>query len=299
MQETKIKWGIIGCGNIAAKFAQDLILVKNAELTAVASRSIEKATTFAQNHNSKRAYGSYEALLKDTEIDIVYIATPHISHAALSIKSMKFGKNVLCEKPLALNKNEALEIIKTAKETNRFFMEALWTRFNPVFIEVLKRIQNNEIGEVKYINADFSFKSNHSLDSRVYNLELGGGSILDIGIYLAFLTYSILGNPKNILASSIFHEDTKCDIQTSMIFEYSQAQAILYSGFSSNSGMTSKISGSEGEIHIHKRWHHADSFSIVKNEIEEKIIIEKTGIGYTHEILECHKNIRSDRKRHV
>jgi predicted dehydrogenase len=295
MNTSKIKWGIIGCGNIAAKFAQDLALIKNAELTAVASRSIEKAKTFAQNNNSKKAYGSYDTLLKDTEVDIIYIATPHISHATLSIKSMRAGKHVLCEKPLAIHKNDALEIMKTSKETNCFFMEALWTRFNPVFVEVLKRIKNNEIGDVKYINADFSFKSNHELESRVFNLELGGGSLLDIGIYPAFLTYSILGLPKNILASSLFNDTTKCDIQTSMIFEYSQAQAILYSGFTSNSEMTSKISGTEGEIHIHSRWHHADSFSIVKNEIEEKIIIKRTGIGYTYEILECHKCLKSNK----
>ena len=291
MNRSKIKWGIIGCGNIAAKFAQDLALVQDAELTAVASRSIEKATTFAQNNNSKKAFGSYDALLEDPEVDIVYIATPHISHAALSIKSMQSGKHVLCEKPLAINKNDALEIIKISKDTNRFFMEALWTRFNPVFVEVLKRIQNNEIGEVKYINADFAFKSEHSLDSRVFNLELGGGSLLDIGIYPVFLAYTILGTPEKINATSLFKKETGADIQTSMLFNYNNASAILYSGFTSDSDMTARISGTEGQIYIHDRWHHPDSFSIIKNGNEEKIILEKTGIGYTHEILECQECI--------
>ena len=201
MSTTKIKWGIVGCGSIANTFANDLLLIESAELTAVASRNINKATKFGRNHTAKKVYGSYEQLFKDEEIDIVYIATPHISHAELSISAMNNGKHVLCEKPLGLNVNEARRMVETSKRTNRFFMEALWTRFNPVFIEVLKRIEIGEIGQVNYINADFAFKSNHSLESRIYNLALGGGSILDIGIYPVFLAYALLGNPQKITAS--------------------------------------------------------------------------------------------------
>lgn len=285
---SKINWGIIGCGNIAGKFASDLNLIENATLSAVASRSIEKAEQFATNHNVKKAYGSYNELFNDNTIDIVYIATPHISHAELSIAAMQHGKHVLCEKPLALNKAEAEKIINVSKETNCFFMEALWTRFNPVFAEVLRRIKQGEIGDVNYINADFAFKSNHDLNSRVFNLELGGGSILDIGIYPIFLAYSVLGIPNEILAKTIFHEKMGSDIQTSMIFDYQSAQAVLYSGFTSNSDMTARISGTEGRIHINDRWHHSDDFTIIKGENKETIHLSRQGMGYSHEIIECH-----------
>ncbi|MCF6297927.1 MAG: Gfo/Idh/MocA family oxidoreductase [Flavobacteriaceae bacterium] len=290
----KIKWGIIGCGNIANKFASDLALIDDAELTAVASRSMEKANEFAQKYNSEKAYNSYDALFLDANVDIVYIATPHISHAELSIKAMEHGKHVLCEKPLALNKKEAVAIFETSKRTNRFFMEALWTRFNPSLIAIKKLIDDGEIGEIKFINVDFSFKTDKSLDSRVLNIDLGGGTILDIGIYPAFLVYLLLGVPKEILAKSIFHDTTKCDIQTSIIFHYDTAQAIIYSGFVSKSDLVARISGTSGQIHLHKPWFVAQGYTLIKNDNEQVFNLSTTGIGFSHEIIECHNCLRAN-----
>ncbi len=291
----KIKWGIVGCGNIANKFASDLALIDDAELVAVASRSMDKASEFGQQHDSEKAYDSYDDLFLDTNIDIIYIATPHTSHAALSIKAMEHDKHVLCEKPLALNKKEATAMIETSKRTNKFFMEGLWTRFNPSLIAIKERIDNGEIGDVKFINVDFSFKTDKSLDSRVLDLNLGGGTILDIGIYPAFLVYLLLGVPKEILAKSIFHKVTKCDMQTSMIFHYETAQAIMYSGFASKSDLIARISGAEGEIHLHNPWLVAQSYSILKNDKEQLFELPTTGLGFSHEIIECHNCLRADR----
>ena len=290
-RNNKIKWGIIGCGNIANKFCQDLALIENAVIRGVASRNIEKSQNFAQKHNAEFAYGSYTELFQDVDIDIVYIATPHISHALLSMQAMKSGKHVLCEKPLSINAREAQSIFEVSKKTQKFFMEALWTRFNPNFRDIKNRIENKELGQIKYINADFSFKSDKPLDSRVMNLELGGGTILDIGIYPAFLSYVLLGKPNKILATSILHPKTKCDIQTSMIFEYDSAQAILYSGFASKSELSARISGDQGQIHIHDPWHAAQSFNIIKDDKIEKINTPTNGMGFTYEIEECHKCI--------
>ena len=293
-QLKKIKWGIIGCGNIANKFASDLALIEDAELFAVASRSEKRAREFQLKHHANKSYSNYEELLADEDIDIVYIATPHISHAKWSIKAMEQGKHVLCEKPVALNKKETSDILETSKRTNRFFMEALWTRFNPSFVAIKKLIDEGVIGNVKYINADFSFKADKPLDGRVLNLELGGGAILDIGIYPAFLTYSLLGIPDEILAKSIFHKVTKCDMQTSMIFHYPNAQAVLYSSFASKSAMTAKISGTEGQIHIPNPWHVPQGFTLIKNDHEKYFDLPTTGIGFSHEILECHQCIRDN-----
>ena len=291
----KVKWGIIGCGSIAHKFASDLALIDDAELTAVASRALDKAKAFAQTHQSTKAYGSYEELFLDSDIDIVYIATPHNSHAALSIKAMDSGLHVLCEKPLAINKNEVTKMIETSRRTKKFFMEALWTRFNPNIVAIKKHIDNGEIGQVKYINADFTFKLDKPLDSRTLNLELGGGTILDIGIYPAFLSYILLGKPNEILAKSNFHEVTKCDIQTSMIFHYKEAQAILYSGFISESDKIARISGTDGQIYIHDTWHVAQGYTLVKNGQKEKFNLPTIGIGFSHEIIECHSCIRENK----
>ena len=291
----KIKWGIVGCGGIANKFASDLALIEDAELTAVASRSSEKAAEFAQRHNSIKAYSNYDALFSDTDVDIVYIATPHTSHAELSIKAMEHGKHVLCEKPLALNKKEATAMIETSQRTHRFFMEALWTRFNPGLVTAKKQIDNGEIGSIKYIHADFSFKSTAPLDSRVMDLELGGGAILDIGIYPAFLAYLFLGLPKEILAKTIFHKDAKCDIQTSMIFHYDEAQAVLYCSFTSNSKKTALISGSDGQIYLHNSWHSAQGYTLIKDDQEQIVDLPTLGVGFTHEIIECHHCLNTNK----
>jgi predicted dehydrogenase len=284
----KIKWGIIGCGKIAHKFVGDLALIDDAVLTAVASRSIEKADEFAQKHMAKKAFGSYDELFLDPEVDIVYIATPHHLHAELSIKAMENNKHVLCEKPLSINHKEAISIVETSKRTKRFFMEALWTRFNPSFVEVKKRIDDGEIGEIKYINADFAFRSEFSTEDRTLDINLGGGALLDIGIYPAFLAYIMLGVPKEIVAKSIFHKTTSSDVQTSMIFQYDEAQAILYSSFESQSDMVARISGTKGQIYLNDRWHHADGYTLIKNDQAEKFDLRVMGNGYTYEIIECH-----------
>ncbi|RUA11805.1 MAG: gfo/Idh/MocA family oxidoreductase [Flavobacteriia bacterium] len=292
----KIKWGIIGCGNIAGKFARDLALVTEAELTAVASRNKEKAKQFKIDHQAKKHYGNYNELLADPDIDIIYIATPHVSHAKWSILAMEQGKHVLCEKPLSINKKEAEEIIAASKRTGKFFMEALWTRFNPTFIAVKELIEKGDLGAIKYIQADFTFKSDKPLESRVLDLALGGGTILDIGIYPAFLSYSLMGIPEKILAGAVFHKITGCDMQSSMIFKYNTAQAVLYSSFETDSGISAKIGGTEGTIHFHGSFHVPDGYTLIKNGVETNFKIPFKGLGFTHEIEECHTCIRKGQK---
>lgn len=288
----KIQWGIVGCGKIAHKFCQDMALIEDAELTAVASRSLQKAEEFASNYQSKKAYGSYDELFSDPEVEIVYIATPHILHAELSIKAMEHGKHVLCEKPLALNAKDASKMIEVSHRTDMFFMEALWTRFNPNIIEIKQKIDAGEIGEISYINADFSFKAPYGITNRTLALELGGGAILDIGIYPAFLTYLLLGKPKEIMATSLFHPETGCDMQSSMTFVYDHAQAVLYSGFTTNSDMVAKIYGTEGQIFIDKIWHMTQGYSLVKGDKKETFENKTLGLSYSYEIMECHKCLR-------
>lgn len=291
-----IKWGIVGAGNIAHSFSKDLALVQGGKLTAVASRDLERASSFAKEYNAPYAFGSYEELFKSNLVDVIYIATPHTTHAELSIAAMKAGINVLCEKPMGVHKSQVQEMIQVAKQNNVFLMEALWSRFNPTIQKVKKEIDKGAIGTVGYLHADFAF---YGLDrdeqGRVLNPALAGGSLLDIGIYPIFLSYLLLGMPKDIKASAHFYK-TGVEIQMSMIFDYENAQSILYSGLTSNSEMKAQIAGNKGSIFINSRWHEATGYTLVKDGNTVVNEIGKLGKGYTHEIDEVHECLNTGKK---
>ncbi|WPO77035.1 Gfo/Idh/MocA family oxidoreductase [Flavobacterium sp. KACC 22761] len=289
----KIKWGIIGLGNIANQFASDLLLLEDAELTAVASRDLAKANDFAQKFNCSKTYDSYEALFADEEVEIIYIATPHNSHAELSINALENGKHVLCEKPMALSYSDAIRMIEASKKNNKFFMEAFWTRFNPSVKEVLQQVKNGAIGDVKYINADFAFRGSETENQRLFDKNLGGGALFDIGVYPLFLSYILLGMPKEIISKAIKHKNN-IDLQTSMILQYESAQSILHASIVSDSDMTATIGGSKGRIELNSPWFVADGYSLFIEEEKEAVIsFPVLGKGYSHEIMECHHCIRN------
>lgn len=290
----KIRWGIIGPGNIAQKFTKDLSLISEAEITAVASRSIERAKAFADQFGVQNHYDNYQELFDDPNVDIVYIATPHISHAVLSKAALMAGKSVLSEKPSAVYKTDIEEVIALSKEKKLFYMEGLWSRFNPLIKDVYEKIQSGELGAIKYLKSDFGFYAlDRDENSRVLNPELAGGSLLDIGIYPVFLAYLILGKPKQIKTIPKFHK-TGAEIQISMIFDYEDAQAILYSGLVSDTDCTAKISGSNGQIHIDSRWHEPETYHLIRGEHSETFRHEFKGNGFSYEIEEVHHCLKNN-----
>ncbi|HSD06691.1 Gfo/Idh/MocA family oxidoreductase [Flavobacterium sp.] len=291
----KIKWGIVGLGNIAQQFASELQLIESAEIYAVASRNIDKAQDFANEFKCPKAYGSYDELFQDTEVDILYIATPHDSHAELTIKALENNKNVLCEKPLALHYKDVEQMVATAKKQNKFFMEAFWTRFNPSMQETLEHIRNGAIGEVKYVNADFSIKFENPDNTRMTDMKLGGGALMDIGVYPLFLAYLILGIPKEILAKSQFYS-TGADAQTSIILQYENAQAVLHSSFLYTCNVDATISGTKGRINLDPLWFMTESYSLTQGDQKTKFDKPTLGKGYTYEIEECHACLRANKK---
>jgi len=288
----KIKWGIIGLGNIANQFAADLLLLQDAELFAVASRNNSKATEFAKKYHCPKSYDSYEALFTDDQVDIVYIATPHDSHAELSIQALENGKHVLCEKPLALSYKDVARMIEVSKKNNKFFMEAFWTRFIPSVKEILEKVNQGIIGDIKYVKADFAFYADEKEGGRLFDKNLGGGALFDIGVYPLFLSYIILGIPKEILAKSIYNSNG-IDLQTSMILQYENAQSVLHASISSESDMKATISGTLGHIQLNAPWYIADGYSVFK-EKETAFSLPNLGRGYTHEALECHNCIKNN-----
>jgi predicted dehydrogenase len=261
----KIRWGIIGLGGIAHKFAQDIANVPNAELYAVASRNETKAEQFANQYQANRYYGNYLDLAKDPQIDAVYIATPHIFHKENSIMCLNHKKAVLCEKPFAMNSNEVEEMIEAAQSNQVLLMEALWTYFLPHYQMVLKIIDEGTIGRILMIKADFGFKPVYDNSSRVINKDLGGGSLLDIGIYPIFLALTVLGMPIHIEASATYFEngaDSSCDF----IFDYgNNVRASLKSTFLEQTPTEATIFGEKGKIRIHSRFHGPTSFSLEKD----------------------------------
>lgn len=206
-----IRFGFIGTGNITNCQAPAVKGSEGAELYACAARSFDKAKAFATKWDIPVAYGSYDELLADPQVDVVYIATPHMNHAELSIKAMRAGKAVLCEKPAAVNEKQLREVLAVSRETGCFFMEALWTRFHPLFAETMKLVKSGAIGDVKAIFADFCSNVPYAPGSRLYEPELAGGALLDMGIYPLMYACSVAATVQGVSLS-------KLDISRSVSF---------------------------------------------------------------------------------
>jgi predicted dehydrogenase len=290
MKNRKIKWGIIGLGNIASQFASDLLLLEDAELTAVASRDFSKGQQFAEKFSALKVYDSYDLIFEDQDVEIIYIATPHNSHSELSIKALENGKHVLCEKPMALSYQDAVRMVEASKKCNRFFMEAFWTRFIPSIQDVLQKVNNGIIGNVNYINADFAFYGSETENKRLFDKEVGGGALFDIGVYPLFLSYVLLGNPKEVLAKAVMHKN-QVDLQTSIILQYEKAQSVLHASIVSDSDMKASLNGTEGRIELNSPWFIADGYSLYENGKEAVFSLPALGKGSVHEAIECHNCI--------
>jgi len=281
----KIRWGILGTGTIAHKFASDLKFVENAELVAVGSRSLENAKIFAEEFNIQLSFESYEALAECDQIDIVYIATPNNLHHPNTLLCLNNGKAVLCEKPLALNAKQATEMIDLAHRNNLFVMDALWTKFLPHYRKMIEIVKSGSLGEIKVVLANFGFQANAEPNSRLLNPALGGGSLMDIGIYNIFTTLDILGEPDEINVSTNCTEQG-IDEQCAVIFKYNnEAMASLFSSISANLGTDVEISGTLGRLKLTTPFY--DSKSVLEYYLDgKKTVIEtekEEGLGYQYE----------------
>ncbi|MEM6686078.1 MAG: Gfo/Idh/MocA family oxidoreductase [Bacteroidota bacterium] len=287
----KVRWGILGLGKIAHTFASDLQLSETAILQAVASRSLEKATHFAAKYTAHKAYDSYEALAQDTDVDIIYIATPHAFHFENTMLCLQHKKAVLCEKPLGMHLTEVQQMIQEAKSQQVFLMEAIWTRFMPSYQKVLELLETNTIGNIVSIRADFGFETTFNPDGRLYNKKLGGGALLDIGIYPIFLSLLVLGMPKTIHATARM-TTTAVDSFCAMLFEYEhEAKAVLEATFEANTPTEAYIFGTKGSIKLHRSFHHANTITLYKDQQETVFELPHLGFGYVHEIEAVNANI--------
>ncbi|MFH4966310.1 Gfo/Idh/MocA family oxidoreductase [Gaetbulibacter sp. M235] len=291
-QHKTIRWGIIGLGSIAHKFAKDLLTVKDAQLYAVASRSQEKANEFASSYNAIKAYSSYEDLAEDPNIDAVYIATPHVLHKENTLLCLKKGIAVLCEKPFAMNSTEVEEMIACAKANDTLLMEALWTYFLPHYQYVLQLLKNKTHGDILKLEADFGFFREFNNDARLFRKSLGGGSLLDIGIYPIFAALSTLGKPKNIEANATFF-DNGADSTCNMVFSYkNDAKAYLKSSLLQNLPTEAIFYCEKATIKINTMFHMPTTVSIIFDGKEDIKDFGYNTIGYNYEIIHFNELIQ-------
>ncbi|MBN2712456.1 MAG: Gfo/Idh/MocA family oxidoreductase [Planctomycetes bacterium] len=295
----KFKWGIIGPGNIAKKFATGLKEVADAELYAVASRDKAKAENFIGEFGGAKAYGSYEEMLADPEVQAVYISTPHVFHKDNSMQCIRAGKAVLCEKPMTVNASEAQEVFDAAEKAGVLYMEAMWTRFLPIMERVRKLVAEGAIGEVRMLTADFGFRCGWNPESRLLNPALAGGGLLDVGIYPISFFSMLFGEPVTVQGTAHIGK-TGVDEQAAWVFGYDEGRiAIGYSAVQTSTPHEAYILGTEGRIHIHAPWWVPSRMTVSKNGADpEEVTLPPVGNGYNYEAQAVMDSVRKGELEH-
>ena len=289
---TPIRWGILGPGRIATKFATGLQAAPDAKLVAVGSRNQERAEAFADQFGAPRRHGSYEALATDPEVDVIYVATPHPQHMEATLLCLDHGKAVLCEKPFAMNVGQAERMVASAREKNLFLMEAMWTRFRPAIRKAYELVEGGAIGDPELLQVAVGWGSPFDLSSRLFNKELGGGILLDGGIYPISLASHFLGEP--IAVASLAHmAPSEVDDQGGVIFSYeSGAMASIVFSSRVTPHATATIVGTQGRIELHEDWHKPTGLTLRRNDgtSEDFDYPLDEGNGYQYEalhVMEC------------
>lgn len=290
----KIKWGILGAGNISSSFATALNSIEDAEIVGVAARDRIRAEEFCEKYNGKKAYGSYEELVMDPEIQVVYIGTLHPYHYEHAKLCLEHGKAVLCEKPFTLNEKSSKALMDLAKEKNVFLMEAMWTKFLPATKKVKEWIQNGKIGNVRYIKSAFGLHLEYDETHRLFQLEKGGGALLDLGIYPITYAIHMLGQVPRDIKSSVVMGKAKTDEINTVIMEFDKGVvANLMSASTVEVGKDTEIIGDKGKILVPNFWmaNEATLMDLDGNEKEHFEVTHKAN-GYEYEAMEVMECIR-------
>ncbi len=292
-----VTWGILGTGDIARQMAEDLRIVPHAELRAVASRTLERAEAFAQTHSIPVAYGDYASLAAAPDIDVVYIATPHPRHCGDTLLCLKQKKAVLCEKPLAMNARQVDEMIAAAEASDSFLMEALWTAFFPAIIALRKDIANGVIGEPNLVTANFSYQAATDPAGRLFNPELGGGALLDIGIYTVALADMVYNEEPRSVHAAWTPASTGVDQSEVLILDYGRGRrAVLSASLAQDASQVAHIAGDKGAIHIPRLFSQPDTYTVECDGQSEEHHFERVGYGYHLEAQAVTTCVREGRR---
>ncbi|MGI5213113.1 Gfo/Idh/MocA family protein [Plantactinospora sp. CA-290183] len=288
------RWGILATGRIAATFVEDLRLLPDAEVVAVGSRSADTARAFADRHGIPRAYGSWPELAADPEVDVVYVATPHAAHLDATLTCLSAGKAVLCEKPITLDRAGAQRLVDTARANDLFLMEAMWMRCNPAVLRVQELIAEGAVGEVTSVQADFGVAGPFPPEHRMRARALGGGALLDLGVYPVGLAHLLLGAPDHVRAWAKLGPEG-VDENTGIVLGYdSGAVASLTCGMIGATPVAATITGTTGRIELAPPFYRPARVTLhgagTGGPVE--VPVDLTGGGYQYEAAEVQRCLR-------
>lgn len=292
-----VRWGILGTGNIAQKFSTALTAMEDAKIIAVGSRSQESADAFADQFDIPTRHATYQALADDPEVELIYVATPHGLHKENTILCLKSGKGVLCEKPFALNRAQVEEMIAVAEEEQVFLMEAMWTRFIPAVQQAMSWITEGAIGDVRMVQASFGFRWDAPEGAALFDPAMGGGSLLDVGVYPITLAHMAFGGSPTVVQSIPTLGRNGVDEQAGILFGYDNGGlAVLSSAIMTDTPYDAYIMGTKGMIKLHDSFWNASKVSIrrggddVEPEIHEFPLMCN---GFEYEAREAQECLRS------
>jgi predicted dehydrogenase len=285
-----VRWGILGTGKISRAFATALKDTPGAVLAGVASRTGENAEAFGREFGAAASYGSYQQLADAGDIDIIYIGTPHPMHAENALMALRAGKGVLCEKAFTMNRREAEEVVALARANKLFLMEAMWTRFMPALAEVRRIIASGEIGPVHQVSADFGFTATQGPEHRIFNPALGGGALLDLGIYPLSIAAALLGPVESVKAQAIIGV-TGVDVDTGFTLRHAGGGMSACScSLRARTPCELTVSGEIGHVRMNTQFHRARSISVVLADGTSRTVDTPfIGNGYAYEAIEAQR----------
>jgi predicted dehydrogenase len=286
---TVIRWGVIGPGIIATGFAEAMQWAQGGTITAVASRSLARAEAFGDRFDIPNRYGDYESLAADPDVDVVYVATPHSRHESDTIELLRAGKHVLCEKPFALNARQAAHMAEEARGRGLFLMEAIWSRFLPAYRSLVEVIGEGRIGEPILVEGDFGFRRPVDPAHRHFAPELGGGALLDLGIYPVQLCTLLLGPVERVVADGVVGETGIDEIVTALLHHGGERLGVVKAALRVSMSCTARIAGTDGFIDLPAMMHCPNSLTVTSPAGVEHIDASYEGNGLRFEIDEVHR----------
>jgi predicted dehydrogenase len=292
----EIRWGVVGPGRIAESVLPDFAEVDGARVVAVASRSADRAEAFASRHGIERAHGSYRAIVEDPDVDVLYLATPHPQHHAVALAALRAGKALLVEKAFTATLPGALEVVQLARSCGVFAMEAMWTRFQPAVVVLRDLVADGAIGEVRSVQADLGVSRAYDPADRLFDLALGGGALLDLGVYVVSFAQMLLGDPDSVTATgSLF--PTGADAEAALLLGWADGRsATLTTSLRYPTPGQARVFGTAGWIDVLPRFHHPGTIVLHREGAEpETITRPPRGRGYAHELIEVTDCLRAGR----
>jgi predicted dehydrogenase len=290
-----VRWGVVGPGGIAERFANAMSTVDDGQIVAVSSRSLDRAEAFAQRHGIGRSYEGLDDLLADEAVDALYVATPHSRHESDTLAALAAGKHVLCEKAFALDAAQAARMVEAARRAGLFLMEALWSRFLPAYRQLGDLLGDEAIGEPLVVEADFGFRVPVNPDHRLFDLAKGGGALLDLGIYPVQLCVLVLGRPERVVADGVIGRTGADETVTALLHHRDGRLGVAKASTRVPLACTARISGTDGWIELPAFMHCPTSLTVHRGGASTTVDAGFEGDGLRFEIAEVHRCLADGR----